>query len=521
MRVKPVEKQPFQWSFVAVALVYFQLVGALAWFLVLPLDVSSPYIARLFAALGILAIWRYAWWFNHFLRSLIYEKWVFPRMRARADELLESGWKPDSVAYMMTTFREHPVTTRKVIISIVREAQRMQVPTTLFVGTGDRYDEEIIASQVEQFGEELPDDFNVVYIRQSVPGKRVAIGLTLRAMAREGIRGDTPVVFLDGDSILEPGCVEKCAPFFELMPKMHALTTHEVPYMTGNQSMQRWFSMRFAQRNMAMQSHALSRRVLTLTGRLSIMRASQVMDEEFISLVENDSLYHWHWGTFRFLSGDDKSTWYTLLKRGAEMIYVPDATVHTVEQIEDAWVSRATQNALRWSGNMLRNGSRAIAIGPRKMGFFIWWCLIDQRIAMWTCLAGPIATLVGAVMWTPLLLLALPPWILLTRGTLAMFLYYHHRRVEPWFPVILYINQIFTSVLKVYILFRLPMQRWANRDDQRSTGGVDRGHRWKLGMANYITALWCFAFIVAVLYLCGLMATPFDQHLVRFLDTLL
>jgi glycosyltransferase Alg8 len=519
--VEPIRKKPFEWQLGGVVAVYFQLLLALAWFLALPADISSVHIARLFAALGLLATWRYTWWFTHFVRSVIYEKRVFPRWRAQANELLDSGWRPDRVVFMMTTFREDEVTTQKVIVSIIREAKMLGTPVTLFVGTGDRYDEDIIAEQVERFGDEVPDDFRVVFIRQETSGKRIAIGLTLRAMAREGIGGDTPVVFLDGDSILDPGCIKSCVPFFKILPNMHALTTHEVPIIEGNQPMQKWFSMRFAQRNMAMQSHALSRRVLTLTGRLSVMRASLILDEEFISTVESDSLHHWHWGTFRFLSGDDKSTWYTLLKRGVEMIYVPDATVHTVEQIEDAWISRAGQNMLRWSGNMLRNGSRAIAIGPRKMGFFIWWCLIDQRIAMWTCLAGPIALITGSALWTPVVLLALPPWIILTRGTLAMFLYYHNRKIDPWFPLILYLNQIISSVLKIYILFRLPMQRWANRSDQRAITKIDWGMKRKMWIANGMTIIWCAVFVIAVMYSCGLATTPLRVHMVNFLDFLL
>jgi len=517
----PISKRPFHWSLRAALIVYLQFLLAAAWILALPLDISGPHIGRLFSALGLLAAWRYSWWMTHFVRSLIYEKRVFPRLRARARALQATGWKPDRVAFMMTTFRENALTTQKVVISIVREAKLLGVPVSLFVGTGDRYDEEVISEQVERFGEDLPDDFEVVFVRQNVPGKRIAIGLTLRAMAREGIGGDTPIVFLDGDSILEPGCIHSCVPFFQLLPKMHALTTHEVPLIEGNRPMQSWFSLRFAQRNMAMQSHALSRRVLTLTGRMSIMRASQVLDEEFISLVEADSLFHWHWGSFRFLSGDDKSTWYALLKRGAEMMYVPDATVHTIEQIERAWIRRAAQNLLRWSGNMLRNGSRAIALGPRRTGFFIWWCIVDQRIAMWTCLIGPVALLSGSILWTPLVLLALPPWIVLTRGTLSLFLYYHNRRIEPWFPLILYLNQIVSSALKVYILFRLPMQRWANRADQRSITEIDWRLKRKFWMANFITLVWCSVFVIAILYLCGLVDTPLQSYAVRFLDFLL
>ena len=210
-----------------------------------------------------------------------------------------------------------------------------------------------------------------------------------------------------------------------------------------------------------------------------------------------------------------------LLKRGAEMMYVPDATVHTVERIEAEWIHRASQNLLRWSGNMLRNGSRAIAIGPKKMGFFIWWCIIDQRIAMWTCLAGPIAVIFGAFLWTPMLLLALPPWVLFTRAMLSMLLYYHHRSIDPLFPFILYANQIGSSILKIYILFRLPMQRWANRGDQRAFSEIDWSLKLKTWMANYITLLWCAAFVFAVVHYTGVVSTPLEVYAVKLLDFLL
>jgi len=58
-----------------------------------------------------------------------------------------------------------------------------------------------------------------------------------------------------------------------------------------------------------MQSHALSGRVLTLTGRMSVFRGEHLTKIDFIRLVEADCLDHWLWGRFRFLSGDDKSTW--------------------------------------------------------------------------------------------------------------------------------------------------------------------------------------------------------------------
>src|SRR5205809_6427012 len=130
--------------------------------------------------------------------------------------------------------------------------------------------------------------------------------------------------------------------------------------------MQWWVDVRLAQRHLAMQSIALGKKLMTLTGRCSILRAREVVQERFIRLVEDDHLDHWLWGRFRFLSGDDKSTWYSLIESGYQMLYVPDASVLTIENIGERPYQRVQQNLMRWSGNTLRNGSRALALGPGR-----------------------------------------------------------------------------------------------------------------------------------------------------------
>ncbi len=214
-------------------------------------------------------------------------------------------------------------------------------------------------------------------------------------MRRNRIDPDDIVVFMDGDSLFGHGMLEKCVPMFLADPRLGALTTDEEVQVHGPRWVSTWLEMRFAQRRIAMQSHAISNKVLTLTGRLSLFRAHLVIDPGFIRMIEEDHLEHWLWGRFRFLSGDDKSSWYYLLGKGVRMTYVPDALSITIEHIEGSGYDRMVQNLRRWSGNMLRNGSRAIALGPRRVGFFIWWCIIDQRLAMWTMLFSPVLAAVG------------------------------------------------------------------------------------------------------------------------------
>ncbi|MBL1276315.1 MAG: glycosyltransferase [Ectothiorhodospiraceae bacterium] len=445
---------------------------------------------QLAITMSIIGLWRYGWWGVHFVRAQIFSKFVFPTKRKRADAVWDNGWRPNNLYFMMTTYREDKKITEKVLSSIVREARKVNVPTKLFIGCGDKYDEDIIELFMNQYADGL--DIETFIVRQNKPGKRFAIGLTLRAMSRHGVDGNDPVIFMDGDSILAEECLPRCLPFFELDPELNALTTDEkVVVEEGPEWVRAWLTMRFAQRHMAMQSHALSNKVLTLTGRMSIFRAKHVVKHDFIRTIEADHLNHWLWNDFRFLSGDDKSTWYWLLKSGSRMFYVPDALVVTVERIEGNGKERMIQNLMRWSGNMLRNGSRAIALGPKLVGPFIWWCIVDQRIAMWTTLIGPLSAILLSIFISPMILLVYLIWVLFTRTFLSLLLFPYAGRIQISFPFFLFINQLLNSIVKVYMIFRLPKQRWMNRGNQI---GKSKSGRliafFQNSMASYLTLFW-------------------------------
>ena len=258
-----------------------------------------------------------------------------------------------------------------------------------------------------------------------------------------------------------------------------------------------------------MQSHALSGRVLTLTGRFSVFRATHITQLDFIRLLEADHLDHWLWGTFRFLSGDDKSTWYALLRHQVRMLYVPDARGYTIEHVEGNGLSRMWENLRRWSGNMLRNGARAIALGPRKMPLFIWWCLIDQRLAMWTMLLGPLLALTATFKIGWPFLVGYGVYVVATRLVLSLVLFSYSPRVDFNYVWCLYANQIVNACVKLYMLWRLPNQRWSNRGNQ--TQGVISGRvlaTTRAVMAGYLTALSIGALVLAAVLATGVLPGP-------------
>ena len=461
--------------------------------LVLPNSIWDSRTQTITFVIGALGIWRYGWWFTHAARAYIYGRFVYPNMKKRGEEIWNAGWRPRHLHFMMTTYKEHRDITEKVVRSIVLEITNAGVPGTIWLGSSDRYDEDIIANFLER---EAPDkDITLRIIRQNVPGKRAAIGLVLRAMNRLPVQDDDLVVFLDGDFILNEGAVGRCLPLFKLDPELQACTTDEEVICIGPRWIETWLKMRFAQRRIAMQSHALSGRVLTLTGRMSVFRARHLLQLEFIRLLEADHLEHWLWGNFRFLSGDDKSTWYYMLKNGARMTYVPDALGYTVEVIEGSGMDRMVQNFRRWSGNMLRNGARAIALGPHRMPFFIWWCLVDQRLSMWTMLVSPVLAVLATSIQGISYLCAYIIFIALSRMLLSLFLFSYSRRIHIEYPWILYLNQLINASVKVYCIFRLSKQRWSNRGNQ--TAGMDGASL--VERARNFMASWCTAVAVALL----------------------
>jgi glycosyltransferase Alg8 len=457
--------------------------------------------------IGFIGIWRYSWWASHVIRSLIYGSFIFPKRRFEANKLWASGWRPKQLFIMMTTFNEIRETTEKVLQTILDECRDIHVPTKLFIGTGSEFDENVIENFFKNRDAVIP--FEVVMVRQKLSGKRYAIGETLRAILRNGLGEDDPVVFMDGDTYFMPGCLTKCLPFFPLYPKMQALTTYEQAIvLNGPAWMTKWLEMRFAQRDFTMQSYSLSNKVITLTGRMSIFRGKHLLEPAFIQVIENDHLNHWLWGRFRFLSGDDKSTWYYLLKAGADMFYIPDATTITIEYIKGNPIDRMIENLRRWSGNTLRNGARAIALGPRRVGFYLWWCLIDQRISIWTMLVGHTIILILSFSQTPAFFLVAVLWIAFSRLCTSMVLFYYARRIDITFPFFLYLNQLLSAIIKVYILFRLPQQKWKNRGDQKAGFDARKGLNFKNWVASYLTTFYCIGFLLLILLYLGLAYMP-------------
>ncbi|MCP4473228.1 MAG: glycosyltransferase family 2 protein [Gammaproteobacteria bacterium] len=499
-------EERFQWRLKNLYSLYIYIGLIIIGLNYLPNNIWDATHNRIIIIMGVIGTWRYSWWFLHLGRSLIYALVVFPQRKRRAKRLWEKGWRPKAIYFMITSYNERKEIIESCVNSILDECRACGVPAKLYVGSAMQETEDMIISLVEDYPYEIK--FDVKIVRQAQPGKRCAIGTALRAMAREDVSKNDPVVFMDGDSILAPGCLRKCVPFFPLFPKMHALTTCEQIIMIGPQWMRSLLELRFAQRHMMMQSYALSNKVLCLTGRMSVFRVRNVIKEEFIHTIEADHLYHWLWGNFRFLSGDDKSSWYYLLSQGYDLHYIADALVYTIDEFDKKPFARLRADMMRWSGNILRNGTRAMMLGPKRLNPFIWWCIVDQRIAMWTMLVAPVGAIALSIIVDPKFFMIYVVWVLFTRLILSTFIWGYLGRIDMTFPFILYFLQLSNSLIKIYISFRLSQQSWFHRGNQKSGGGVKYA-RLKKNMATYLTLFFFTLFCYAVMLYFKLLPPPF------------
>lgn len=483
-------------------LVLFLIYSLLLFWLILSTPNALHHFKKHFYIVGIfgfIGIYRFSLWVIHLVRAQIYEKCVYAKIKKDAENFAENQWKPDRLYFMMVSYAEDRKILYNSIKSIVQEARSLDLPATICMGSACFHDEKVVSGVINTIP--YGDRIKVIFVRQKTPNKRIQIGRALRAMARQGVKDNDPVVFMDGDSIVMPGCLRKCLPVFKLFPDVHSVTTNEKAVVTNSSFLSNILSLRFAIRNFHMNSLALSRKVLCLTGRFSVFRASQILDEEFISRIEKDYIDDWYWERIYFVSGDDKSTWYSLLKKNAKMLYIPDAFIYSIEKAKKNPVINYVENLKRWSGNMLRNNGRALALGPRKTGFFPWLILLDQRISMWTAIISPsvmILTLFRDIQLTYMI----GVWILFIKYVQSLLIFYYGRQINYTFPIIYYIHQFLNAVVKIYMLFHLRVQRWNN---QNITIEINSSReKFHFVFAKYVTGLYLVIFLILINLLINL-----------------
>ena len=416
--------------------------------------------AEVLVLISAFALWRYGWQLVHYLRAGWYAGWHYPRLRAQAQQVAQQRAWPKRIFVVVPSYLEEAWVSHQAMQALMSNLLALPSQATVVIAAGSETDEQVIAAACRPYL--ASGRIELVFQRQS-QGKRIAMGHALRAVARRyEHEPDSVTVLMDGDSWLEPNALARVLPFFMAYRDLGAVTTNEEAHIPGGGAWYRdWFGLKFGQRHVLFQSHSLSHKVLTLTGRFSVLRTSIVVSEDFLRLMENDTIDHWLHGRFRFLMGDDKSSWYHVLKSGWNMLYLPDVTCISLESRNEPFLKASMSLPYRWFGNTLRNNPRALALGPRRTGLFIWMVLLDQRLSMWTSLVGITGAAVLAVSKSWLYLPIYLSWAVLVRSLQLLVITWHGHAVSMrTIPIMLY-TQWVGSLVKIKAWHHLADQNWS------------------------------------------------------------
>ena len=437
-------------------------------FCYLPKEKLDPRSYHLIFILGAVGIWRYAWLCLNALRGYFYIKVYYPLLLRLIRERADRDF-PEEVFILITTFRIPIETSAEVYRAALKEAETCGYPTTVIASMVTR-DEEFLVKQI--FTElELTSRVRLLVVRFAGTGKRDGLAIAMRTMFK--LRPDLRrcmVALVDGDSILTPGVIKRCAETLSFSSRIGAVTTNEEALLEARNFTERlykeWYHLRFALRHLYMCSHSLSHRVLTLTGRMSAFRGEFFMDPQFVETVQHDHFEHWRLGWIRFLTGDDKSTWFYLISRGYEMLYLPDVMVYTRESPPSrSFLVGATQLMMRWSGNSLRATYRAMKVPMKFMTPFMWWVIRDQRLSFWTSLYGLTASILGSFAWGGKVFWAYLWWVAFTRFWVSLYLAFIRGGLYYYisWPFLLFFWQIYGSLVKIYCINHLYRQKWTRQ----------------------------------------------------------
>jgi glycosyltransferase Alg8 len=454
-----------------------------------------------FIVLGIFAFWRYGWLAIRYIRAFIYHFMVYPKLREKVKDVLNKGHLPAHIYFIIPSYNEKPWVSSEAFLSILSEISSLPCKATLLVATGSELDDQVIQSVCE--AHPAKEKIELVFQRQS-SGKRIAMGHAIRALSRHYYSRDSEhpgsvTIFMDGDTALEPGILRKVIPLFTVLPNLGAATTNELAYIhTSSKWYRDWFNLKFGQRHVLFQSQSLSRKVLTLTGRFSAFRTSIIVKEDFIQQLERDTLTHPLFGKFRFLMGDDKSTWFYLLKHGWDMLYVPDALCYSLESRNVSFLKVSLDLYFRWYGNTLRTNGRALALGVKRVGLFTWWCILDQRLSAWTPLVGITSAFVLSIFKDPVFLPMYFAWVFIVRTVqITVIALGGHPVSLRSIPLTLY-SQWIGALIKIRVLFHLADQAWSKGKTAQKGQHIPVPHPWASFMPDYLMAL---SFVALIFFL--------------------
>lgn len=485
-------------SFIEPLFVYASIIFILVY-------LAMPYFEEvhksIIISVGIVAAWRYGLMVTNYIRAYIFAKKVYPNYQNRIAQIQQKAKFPQHLYIIIPSYKEDFWVTTEVFHGILSDLSLLPCPATLVVATATMQEDSVIRNVYESF----PSKQKIALVFQhQQEGKRIALGHMLRYVAKDvnskNIQNSI-TAFMDGDTYIPAGTFNKLLPFFALETSLGAVTTNEIAFIHSDSIWYKeWFNLKFAQRHVLFQSQSLSKKVMTLTGRFSVYRTSAIIEESFIATMENDIIIDPSYGKFRFLMGDDKTSWYLLLKKGWDMLYLPDVLIYSLESRDAPFLEVSQTLPYRWYGNTLRNNKRARQL--KNIPFFIKYLLYDQIFLMWTSIIGLIGTILLSIFVHLVYLPIYLAWIIFVRlAQMGVYVYFGHRVTLETLPIMLY-SQWAGAYIKIKSFFHLSDQKWSKSDEvQKADQDADLikypFFRFfsKLRMSFYVTVFLLFILI--------------------------
>ncbi len=452
---------------------------------------------EIWLTVGIIGFWRYSWKTVHAFRGIYYQTVKYPKLKAIA----QGAKKPSELLVIVPSYRSKPLINFRVYKKLFEELESFGVKARVAACITDPADIEIV--ETARQGKEV----EIYYLPQNGKGKRVAMVEALNLFYQQGYSANAQLVLMDGDTLLSDNIFHKTCIFLSKYRDLGAVTCHNRALVSGASLVRQWYRQRLSQRHFYMNSVSLSHRLMVLTGRFSMFKANILLSPEFIHRLEYDYINHWRCGRLKMLTGDDKSSWFHLLLTGWKMLYLPDVVVDCLEEPAQGNFFRSSSNLMRrWYGNMLRNNGRALQLGPRHCGLFLWLCLLDQRVSIWTSLTGPVFALLLSVTLSPVVIAAYFVWVMFGRSLNCLFVASMTGQFHPMFIPLLWYEQVVGSALKVFVLFRLDRQKWTRQGISSGDGGRSF---WGLNyLPRLLTLASCTSLVIVLAILHDIVSLP-------------
>lgn len=431
----------------------------------LPARVLDSADAAFIATLGLVGLWRWSWGGYHMMRAMLFSRRIFPRLRERAeaDPLVHRR----HVAVVILSWKMGDAMNAAVYANLFRDILDNGGGGTVVAAVSSQQDIGVISHvhrRIDPHGA-----IRLAFTIQDGTGKRSAMADALEKLRDLGVPPDCPGILMDGDTLVQPGLIRATAPILLHHPKVGALTVDNTPLVAGRMIDREWYRLRMAQRHVYMCSMAVSERVLVLTGRWSMFRTQILMDPAFAANLREDVLHHPRLGRIQMLTGDDKSTWRYVIERGWHITYVPDQVIYCLESLPGKGFFTDTIGLQkRWFGNMVRGGAKAVALGPKRLGWFTYLALFDQKLSMWTPLLGLVFFGAAGLLYDPAFLMVYALWVTLTRTLHSGLTGLIAQRWHPIFPFLTYYGQIVGAAIKIFVAHNPNVQKWT----RQNTGGA-------------------------------------------------